>query len=292
VNEQATARALYKKLLACYPRAFKEQFGESLEQTFNDLWKERKRQKEQGLFGFVLWLFIETAIGIIQEHILLIKEMNPMKNILTNLRLPAMIGFLIILPFMILESTFNIVQRLDTFNLRNALDFIVTFGFLWLGVAAILLILMPLVRNIRAGNNIMADPVPAQGNTTKNILTNPKSAAIISLILALPFVTIRSLLLLGIKPNFGPLEPLLNNPDPDQPHVLGTLIVLGAFLLAVAACIIARAPIVRTMQAGGSLLANPINLVLAVVILLFITSLVVGFMVDQYPCWISQARGC
>ncbi len=254
-----------------------------MEQTFNDLYNERKRQAEGGLFGFVLWTFMETAIGIVQEHILLIKEMNPMKNILTNLRLPAIIGFLIILPFMFLEFIFVIVKRLN-FDLRDALDSIVIFGFLWLGVTGILLILMPLVRNIRAGNTIMANPVPARENT---ILTNPTSAAIISFLLALPFVTILSLLLFHIRPPLGPLEPLLNNPDPDQPNVLGSLIVLGAFLLAVAACLIARAPIVRTLQAGGSLFAHPANLMLAVVILSFITMLVVGLIVDQYPCWIG-----
>ena len=133
----------------------------------------------------------------------------------------------------------------------------------------------------------MANPVLAQGNSMKGLLTNPMSAAIISFILALPFVIILSLLMLNIKPDFGPLESLLNNPDPYQPNVLGSFIVLGAFLLAVLACIVARAPIVRTMRAGGSLFAHPINLMLAVFVLSFITRLVVGIMVDQYPCWIG-----
>ena len=204
-----------------------------------------------------------------------------MKNILTNLRLPAILSFLIILPFVFLEFIFVIVKRLN-FDRRDALDSTVSFGFLWLGVAAILLILMPLVRHLRrAGNNVVANPVPARGNT---LLTNPTSAAIMSFILSLPFLTILSLLLLHIEP---PFAHLLNNPDPDQPNVLGTLIVLGALLLAIAAGLIARASIVRTLQAGGSLLAHPLNLVLVVVILLFITTLVVGFIVDQYPCWIG-----
>ena len=211
--------------------------------------------------------------------------MNLMKNILTNLKLPAIISFLIVLPFMLLDVMFVIVKRPNTFSLRNALDFVVLFGFLWLGLAAIILILMPIVRNMRAGSNNMANPVI--GNAMKRLLTNPMSAAIISFILALPFVIILSLLILNIKPHFGPLESLLNNPDPDQPNVLGSLIVLGAFLLAVLACIIARAPIVRTMRAGGSLFAHPFNLMLAVVVLSFITRLVVGIMVDQYPCWIG-----
>jgi hypothetical protein len=97
--DQNIVHTLYKRLLALYPRGFRERLGESMEQTFSDLYNERRRQTERGLFGFVLWTFVETAIGIVQEHIFLIKEMNPMKNILTDLRLPAIISFLIVLPF-------------------------------------------------------------------------------------------------------------------------------------------------------------------------------------------------
>jgi hypothetical protein len=253
-----------------------------MQQTFNDLYSERKRQTDQGLFGFVLWLFVETAIGILQERVLSIKAMNPMNNLLTNLRLPAILGFLIILRFIILELTFVMVKRM-TFDRRDALDSIVIFGFLWLGVAVIILILRPVMQNLRVGNTSAAKPTPAQGNM---ILANPTSAAIISFILALPFVTLLSSLLLGIEPPLGPLEPLLRT-DPDQPNYLGLFIVLGAFLLAVAACLIARASIVQTLQAGGSLFAHPLNLMLAVVILFFITRLVVGLIVDQFPCWIG-----
>lgn len=278
--DQNSVHAFYKKLLTFYPRGFRERFGESMLQTFNDLCNEKQKTKS-GLFSFVLWTVIETAIGILQEHIVLIKETNPMNSILTNLRLPAIIGFLIILPFIVLEITVVIIKRL-TFDLRDALDSIVTFGFLWLGVAAILLILLPLVRNLRrARKDIAANSVPAQRNT---LLTNPTSGAIIGLLLALPYVTLFSLLLFHIEP---PFAALLKSPNPDQPNVIGTLIVLGVFLLAVAAGLIARAPIARTLQAGGSVFAHPINLFLAAVILFFLTMFVVGFMVDQFPCWIG-----
>jgi len=70
--DQKTVLALYKKLLTFYPCAFKEQLGESMQQTFNDLCKEWKRETKQGQFAFVLWMFIETAIGIFRERLLLI----------------------------------------------------------------------------------------------------------------------------------------------------------------------------------------------------------------------------
>ena len=41
-----------------------------MEQTFNDLYKER--QQERTLFSFVFWMFAETAIEIFRERLLLI----------------------------------------------------------------------------------------------------------------------------------------------------------------------------------------------------------------------------
>jgi hypothetical protein len=57
-------RKWYAKLLCYYPKDYRERFGEPMQQTFNDLCRERRR----GLFGFVLWMFAETAAGIIREN--------------------------------------------------------------------------------------------------------------------------------------------------------------------------------------------------------------------------------
>jgi hypothetical protein len=56
--DQETVRTLYKKLLTLYPRGFREQLGESMEQTFADLCNERKRQTQPGWFAFVLWILL------------------------------------------------------------------------------------------------------------------------------------------------------------------------------------------------------------------------------------------
>jgi len=149
--DQNTVRTLYKKLLTLYPRGFRERLGESMEQTFNDLYKERKRQTEQGLFKFVLWVFVETTIGIIREYILLITQGDSMKNIFTNLRSPAIIGFILVFPFMILE----LVNRR---NFNEAFP-ITLFGFLWLLPILFIITIIPIVRNIGAGNSIIANPI-------------------------------------------------------------------------------------------------------------------------------------
>jgi hypothetical protein len=112
---QMDARTFYKKLLALYPRGFRERLGESMEQTFKDLYNERTRKKNQGLFGFVLWMFIETAVGIVWEHVLLITKGATMKNILTNPRSAALISSIL------LAVAFIVAPAIYLFgNLRDA----------------------------------------------------------------------------------------------------------------------------------------------------------------------------
>lgn len=76
-----------------------------------------------------------------------------MKTITTDLRLAAIISFTLVLPFAILESLFN------TVNKQNAPGLIVLFGLLWLVSMAFIVVLVPLVRTVRAGNSIMVNPI-------------------------------------------------------------------------------------------------------------------------------------
>jgi hypothetical protein len=121
-----------------------------MEQTFNDLYNE-KRQFETGFVGFTILAFTETALGIAQEHILLITEMDPMKNVLTNIKSPALISLLLVIPFIVLEIV-------NTRNLNAIFNFPL-FGIMWLLPMLFIIILMPIVRNVRAGNSVAAKPV-------------------------------------------------------------------------------------------------------------------------------------
>jgi len=274
--EQEIVHTLYKKLLALYPQTFKEQLGESMERTFQDLWNE-KRQTKKELFGFVLWTFIETAIGIFREHLLLISPGDVMQTILKTSGSSALISFLIILPFMIME----VVNRRN-FNE----DFpVMLFFVMWLNLFAISLILLPIVRGRQTGNHDMANPIPTQKNT---LLTNPKSAAMISVALVLSLVIVSLLDSLG----WEPLQRLLNGPNPEQIYVFGVRVpsqftALVLFSLPVAAGIIAGRPIVSTLRAGGSLFAHPINLIIVVFILSTYAIGSANFIIDQWPCFIG-----
>ena len=68
-DEHATARyrQWYAKLLRFYPKPYRERFGEGMEQTFNDICRERY-EAGVGWYGFVLWTFADTLTGIIKEN--------------------------------------------------------------------------------------------------------------------------------------------------------------------------------------------------------------------------------
>jgi len=247
-----------------------------MEQTFNDLCNE-KQQTKQALLGFVLWTFIETAIGIFREHLLLISSGVIMQTILKTLGSPVLFSLFLIFPFMIME----VVNRR---NFNEDFPFMLFFV-LWLNLFAISLILLPIARGRWTGNHDMANPVPTQGNT---LLTNPKSALMISVVIVLSVVILSLLVSLG----WEPLERLLNDPNPEQLYVFrvrvaSQFIALVLFSLPIAAGIIAGGPIVRTLQAGGSLFAHPIHLIIVVVISFLFASGVVSLMVDQWPCFVG-----
>ena len=276
IYEQEIVHKLYRKLLALYPQTFKEQLGESMERTFQDLWNEKQQTKKE-LFGFLLWTFIETAIGIFREHLLLVSPGDIMQTIVKTIGPSALTSFLLILPFMVME----IVNRR---NFNEGFP-IVLFFVMWLNLFAISLILLPIMRGRRTVKHDMANPVPTQGNT---FLTNPGSALMISTVLILSVVIPSLLDSLG----WAPMERLLNGPNPEQIYVFGIrvpsqFLALVLLSLPLVAGIIAGGPIVSTLRAGGSLFAHPIHLIIVV----FIASIfAIGFaslIMDQWPCFIG-----
>lgn len=264
---QNITRTLYKKLLTLYPKAFREQLAGSLWQTFNDLCRE-KQETHQPLFMFMVWTFAETSVSILQENLFVIKEMNPMKNVLTNLGYSTLISFLLILPFMIME----VINR-RSFN--EDFPFILFFG-LWLNLFAVSLILLPIVHAVRKQDR--TNIVSTQANM---LLTTPKSSLIISVVLILLIVIISFF-----------TSHLLNDPDSEQLLVFGIPVVsqfmaLLLLLLPIAAAIVAGRPIVGTLRAGGSLFAHPIHLIIVVVISFLFVAGLVSLIVDQWPCFMG-----
>ena len=114
VHNRNMVRTLYQKLLSLYPQRFQEQLGESMEQTFNDLYAER--QTKPGWIRFVLWMFVETIGGIVREHLLLITEGASMKNTLAYPRSAALISALLLAVAFIVAPLIYLIG-----NLRDAM---------------------------------------------------------------------------------------------------------------------------------------------------------------------------
>ncbi len=195
-----------------------------------------------------------------------------MQTILKTIGSSALISLLLVLPFLTMEA----VNR-RKFNEEFPL---MLFFVLWLNVFAISLILLPIVRGRWTGNKDPVNPVPSQGNT---LLTNPKSAAIISGVLVLSIVILSWLTWL----HWEPLERLLNGPSPEQLYVPGVFISLALILIPVAAGMIAGQPIVSTLRTGGSLFAHPLHLLIVIVISFLFAAGFVNLIVDQWPCFIG-----
>jgi len=198
--EQKTPRIFYKKLVAFYPQAFREQFGKSMEQTFNDLCNERKQQAKQTSFSFLLWMFIETFAGILKEHLIQIKRGATMENIIPNQKMAAIIGFLSAMPLALL-------LLIEISGIEPLHGFLVTL-------------------TTEAGSN-----------------------------------------------------PRLNG--------FGKTLMLGTLLLLPLGFIISFVPVVRNARTGDGFTANPVNLLIAVALFIFIAILIITFVIDQYPCWIG-----
>jgi hypothetical protein len=257
---------LYKKLIALYPKRFKEQFSESMQQTFNDLYREKQNAK-QSLFIFITWAFLETSIGIFREHLLQGDIMPTTKRFISS----ALISFLLILPFAIME----IVNRR---NYNEDFPFAL-FSFLWFNLFTVILILLPIVLN----KWIKQDNTKSNLEQKQTLLTNPKSSLIISAVIIV-FIAVPSLLsYIGLIPSETSGESIFVFGI----QVPSIFFAFAFYLFPIMSGYIASTPIVRTLQSGGSLFTHPIHLMIIVIISFLFTAGTISLIIDQWPCFIG-----
>jgi len=91
-----------------------------MEQTFNDLLRERA-EEEKRLFGFALWMFVETSAGIIRENI---KRFIIMQNMTRRLVVwAAVVAFILLIPLLAMQFTDEVVWDLADFIVMGGLLF-------------------------------------------------------------------------------------------------------------------------------------------------------------------------
>ena len=105
-------RHWYARLLRLYPKPYRERFAEGMEQTFNDLCRERA-EEERGIFGCALWMFVETSVGIIRENI-------SMQN-KAIFRIVLATAFILLLPLLAMQFTDEVAWDLVDFVVAGAL---------------------------------------------------------------------------------------------------------------------------------------------------------------------------
>lgn len=93
MRDSDLARRTYKRLLAFYPKDFRERVGPSMEQTFADNMRDR-RDRGGYVLAFLAWTFAETSLGIMKERA---------RRQATSNALAAFVGLALVLPLMTLE---------------------------------------------------------------------------------------------------------------------------------------------------------------------------------------------
>lgn len=97
----------------------------------------------------------------------ILQNEEPMRILTSDLRSAALISLIIVLPLAFLESLNQVITK------QNAPGLVVLFGLLWLLPMAFIVILMPVARTLRAGNNLAANPI--------NLLLRVAASALIAM---------------------------------------------------------------------------------------------------------------
>ncbi len=122
----------------------------------------------------------------------------------------------------------------------------------------------------------------------ENTISNHKSEAIVGFLLAMPLAILLLIEISGIEPLHSFLVTLTTEAG-NSPRLndFGKIVMFSTLLLLPLGFIISLVPVARNVRAGDSFTANPVNLLVAVALFIFISTLVTGFIIDQYPCWIG-----
>jgi len=120
-------------------------------------------------------------------------------------------------------------------------------------------------------------------------ITQPRTAAFLGVLLALPFTLIFLIAVYDIDPMNVWLRSLFAT-DSGRMRLAGLFFILGSILLLPVAVVLNVVAVRKSVSAGNGVMAYPINVALALGLLANIVALVSSFVIDQYPCWQGVAN--
>lgn len=250
----------YKRLLSLYPQVFREQFGESMEQTFNDICIEQEKLKGKISLPFVFLTFAETSLGVIEENINGVKGADQMNYWLKNFCIAALFSLFFTAAYWSL-GIWSIPSEVEAWSEGQSS----TSQILW-NWLVYTLVFTPIVAGLRSGEN-----------TSINAWLFPLASAVLfGLLIISPFAFME----------------YWNNPVIQSGEYPFPYMLFSALWLPPTISFLVVTPIVRSVRAGESILKQPVGLVLRVLVLLFMATIWVHLIIDQMPCFLGGVPGC
>lgn len=258
--EKKRIATFYQSLISLYPREFRERFGVSMEQTFNDVCDEQKQLTGKVTFTFLFLTFAETSMGVIRENIYEVWRADQLNYWLKNFGLAALTSLFFTAAYWSLAA-WSIPSEVETWSKGQSLVSQIFFN--WLVLA---LVLTPIVSGLRNGENA----------AVKAWLFPMGAAVLFGLLLIAPFA----------------LMEYWNNPVIRSGEFPFPFMLFHALWLPPTMIFLVVTPLVRSVRAGESILKRPVGLILRVSSLLFLTTIWVYLISDQMPCFLGGVPGC
>ncbi|HVF47626.1 MAG TPA: hypothetical protein VNA17_08685 [Pyrinomonadaceae bacterium] len=229
-----------------------------MEQTFDDLCRERDGRPAT-LVSLTLHVSVDTGIGIVKEHILHFSKGGGMRAVLMNPRTTAILGFLLTLPGAAMVTLLMLQIEPPMGPLGPYLERPVGHPHVLgsLAVLAIVIMLPAIGLVLNAGK--IRNAMLSAGNLT--------AATLGGLALTVPFLVLQLM-------NKPPLENI--------PVVLFVVLWLLSTIF-----IATLLPIVKGLRSEGGMRTHPAAIILSGIVLIIVTAMWSGIIVDQMPCFLG-----
>jgi hypothetical protein len=258
--EKGKILTLYKRLISLYPQEFRERFGESMEQNFNDICDDQRKLKGRTSLTFMFLTFAETSLGVIEENIHGLKGAYQMNYWIKNFCIAALFSLFSTAAYWSL-GIWSIPSEVEVWSVKHSLTSQIFFN--WL---VLTLVFTPIVAGLRNGENI----------SMKGWLFPFAAAVMFGLVLIAPFAFMEYW-----------NNPVIQSGEFEFPYML-----FHALWLPPTIFFLVATPIVRSLRAGESILERPVMLIVRVLFLLFLAAIWAHLVRDQMPCFLGGVPGC